>query len=286
MAPRLRTRAATALELESRAARGCCPWVNAGVIGRRLPTNRLTARRKADPCLHSGYRGSPHWLRLIASLPFDVSTAQRLVKIGSPDAQKLFEVAHGPPQEVLPPSWRTLYELTKLSREQFEDGLAAGIIRPDRERKDVATILRKPKGDEHALTVVPRAGRFHLIQAAVDALDDGTVDAIITDPPYPREYLPVTGRPVSAPRRAALASSAARSFIAARSVANTGEGRHGWPQPALSPLSRRERPGKSRMKVGSGGGGAELFPVCLTEASGKSAAAIGGGPAGGGAGGD
>ena len=61
-----------------------------------------------------------------------------------------------------------------------------------------AALRRKPKGEEHELTVVPRAGRFHLIQAAVDALDeavdDESVDGIDTDPPYPREYLPVYGQ--------------------------------------------------------------------------------------------
>ena len=74
----------------------------------------------------------------------------------------------------LSPSWRTLYELAKLDKDQFEDGLAAGIIRPDMERKDAIALRRKPKGEEHSLTIVLRVGRFHLIQAAVDALDDET----------------------------------------------------------------------------------------------------------------
>jgi hypothetical protein len=39
---------------------------------------------------------------------------------------------------VLPPHWGTLYELTKLSDDEFEEKLADGTINPEMERKDIA----------------------------------------------------------------------------------------------------------------------------------------------------
>ena len=45
------------------------------------------------------------------------------------------DAAHGP---LLPPSWRTLYELTKLPDELLFAKFAAGEIWPEMQRKDVA----------------------------------------------------------------------------------------------------------------------------------------------------
>ena len=64
-------------------------------------------------------------------LPFGPSTAQRLMKIGRD--RRLTNPAHGP---LLPPSWRTLYELTKLSDAEFNAMLTDGRIRPDMERDE------------------------------------------------------------------------------------------------------------------------------------------------------
>ena len=64
-------------------------------------------------------------------LPFGPSTTQRLMKIGRD--KRLTNPAHGP---LLPPSWRTLYELTKLSDAEFYAMLADGRIRPDMERDE------------------------------------------------------------------------------------------------------------------------------------------------------
>ena len=47
------------------------------------------------------------------------------------------------------------------------------------------------------MIIVPQLGSFELIDAAVDGLgeiDDDSVDVILTDPPYPKEYLPVYGQ--------------------------------------------------------------------------------------------
>jgi Protein of unknown function (DUF3102) len=88
----------------------------------------------------------PHgeFLEMITSdLPFEANTAQRLMKIARD--QRLSNAAHVPH---LPPTWGTLYELTKLSDEQLEKGFEAGTIHRAMERKDVAALrgkVRKPR---------------------------------------------------------------------------------------------------------------------------------------------
>jgi hypothetical protein len=71
-------------------------------------------------------------------LPFGPSTAQRLMKIAADE--RLTNTAHGP---FLPPSWRTLYELTKAGDELFEAWLSTGKIRSDMERGEVLQLLEK-----------------------------------------------------------------------------------------------------------------------------------------------
>jgi hypothetical protein len=50
------------------------------------------------------------------------------------DDPRLNNVAHG---LRLPPSWRTLYDLSRLTDEQFDRGLSEGLIRADMERAEV-----------------------------------------------------------------------------------------------------------------------------------------------------
>jgi hypothetical protein len=74
-------------------------------------------------------------------LPFGASTGQRLMIIAR-DA-RLSNPAH---VQLLPPSWGTLYELTKLNDRQFEQGVKSGVIRPDMERKAVVNGARSVMG--------------------------------------------------------------------------------------------------------------------------------------------
>jgi N6-adenosine-specific RNA methylase IME4 len=46
-------------------------------------------------------------------------------------------IANGAHVQHLPPHWGTLYELTKLTDQQFEAKLASGLIHPELERRDV-----------------------------------------------------------------------------------------------------------------------------------------------------
>ena len=63
-------------------------------------------------------------------LPFSANTAYRLIAIASDP--KLF--AH---VQILPPNWGTMYELTKLTDDQFADMASDGTINPEMERRDV-----------------------------------------------------------------------------------------------------------------------------------------------------
>jgi hypothetical protein len=67
-----------------------------------------------------------------SKLPFAKNTAHRLKAIAEHDV--LSKVAHGP---LLPPSWRTIYELTKLPNDILMAKLKDGSIHPKLERKDV-----------------------------------------------------------------------------------------------------------------------------------------------------
>lgn len=71
-------------------------------------------------------------------LPFGERTAQRLMAVAA-DA-RLSNPTHA---SHLPPSWMTLYELTRLDDEQFTRRIADGTIRPDMDRKDISTAVKQ-----------------------------------------------------------------------------------------------------------------------------------------------
>lgn len=72
-----------------------------------------------------------------AELPFTARTAQRLMAIAADE--RLGDPTH---VSLLPPAWGTLYELTKLTDEQFAEAVSDGKIRPDVERTEIVA-LRK-----------------------------------------------------------------------------------------------------------------------------------------------
>lgn len=95
---------------------------------------------------------------IIGRLPFTPRTAQRLMKIaGHPVLSDATHVSR------LPPSWGTLYELTKLPSTILKAGLMDGTITPELERKDVAKLKPKsvptddddPKPDDPTPELVP-----------------------------------------------------------------------------------------------------------------------------------
>ncbi len=73
-------------------------------------------------------------------LPFGVRESQRLMAIAADE--RLSNATHG---SCLPPSPRTLYELTKLDYETFAARLEDKTIRPEMMRKDITTVAKKAK---------------------------------------------------------------------------------------------------------------------------------------------
>lgn len=78
---------------------------------------------------------------VVTDLGMDPSTAQRLMKIAAHPV--LSKPAHG---QDLPPSWRTLYELTKVPEPKLLAKLKDGTINPQMERKDVKPL--QPAGKD------------------------------------------------------------------------------------------------------------------------------------------
>jgi N6-adenosine-specific RNA methylase IME4 len=141
-------------------------------------TGRLLAAAKAE---------LPHgsFLRMIsAELPFKPATAQRLMKIAADE--RLTNAAHA---QLLPPSWMTLYELTKLPTPVFEAKLASGEIHPEMQRKDIA----------HEAARVERNAK--LAEIAQGNAPLGLAEhypVILADPPWRYENPPMgaTGRAI------------------------------------------------------------------------------------------
>jgi hypothetical protein len=77
------------------------------------------------------------WMAMVKSdLPFSQSWANKLMKIGKCDHLRNSEHA----SEFLPAHWSTLFELTKLTAEQFDHGIKTGKINPKMQRKDIAAL--------------------------------------------------------------------------------------------------------------------------------------------------
>jgi hypothetical protein len=72
-----------------------------------------------------------------ADLPFGPRTAEMLMKIAS------HPISNAKHASLLPSSWSTVHELTKLPAETFEQAMASGVINPTTTRADVVK-LRVP----------------------------------------------------------------------------------------------------------------------------------------------
>jgi N6-adenosine-specific RNA methylase IME4 len=71
-------------------------------------------------------------------LPFGPRAAQRLMAIAADS--RITNPTH---MSLLPSSWGTLYELTKLDDQDFKSRIKDGTIRPEMERRDIATVIKK-----------------------------------------------------------------------------------------------------------------------------------------------
>ena len=77
-----------------------------------------------------------------SELPFGPRAARMLMAVGID--HRLLNRNHG---SDLPSNWRTLYEITRLDDDQFNDALESGVIRPDVKRSAIVQ-LRRPDPSE------------------------------------------------------------------------------------------------------------------------------------------
>jgi site-specific DNA-methyltransferase (adenine-specific) len=125
------------------------------------------------------------------------SWLRRDVGITQPTAYKLMLVAQNPALvnhshgNDLPPSWTTLYELSQLEAPLLEAAILAGRVTPELERKQARALVIEYKTKAAEVTYDPRHGDF---TTRLEDLEPGSVDAVITDPPYPAEHLPLYGK--------------------------------------------------------------------------------------------
>lgn len=127
-------------------------------------------------------------------LPFGPRTARRLMAIALDP-----RIADRTHVSVLPASWRTLYELTRLDDEALERAFAAGDINAEMGRADVARIRRQAAaGDD--------GGAVEAAACAVEDLYDlaasqtARFGAILADPPWTFETYSAKGKGRSAER--------------------------------------------------------------------------------------
>jgi hypothetical protein len=112
-----------------------------------IAVGRLLTKAKAD-LVHG------EWGRMFNDelIPFGPNTAQRLMAIAA--NPELSNTAHAP---FLPPSWTSLYELTKVEPERLHGAFKDRIITPDMKRSDVAALL------------APKATAVRAAEAIIDA---------------------------------------------------------------------------------------------------------------------
>lgn len=130
-------------------------WINAGL-------HLIDAKEGLK-----GQKGE--WERMFAGnehavkhpIPLSICTAERLMKITK--NPQITKSAHAP---ILPPSWYTLYELTKIPDEIFRKALSDGRIRPDMERKDVRALMA---GNGHRAS--KRRVPLDMVEDAVNAIE-------------------------------------------------------------------------------------------------------------------
>lgn len=108
-------------------------------------TGRLIAEAK-DALPHGAFTKM-----IEADLPFGARTARKLMAIAAD--QRLAERTH---ESVLPPHWGTLYELTRLDDEAFDRSMAEGVIRPEMERREIATIVKKERRQQREADLAAR----------------------------------------------------------------------------------------------------------------------------------
>ena len=113
-------------------------------------------------------------------LPFGARTAQRLMAIAADPKLR-------PNGSLLPSSWRTLYELTKVPAQTFEEAVASGAIHPEMTRSAVTTVRGQgtigggviTRGGQNTHPIVPRHLPPELIEASNNIVQRNPVGKVI-----------------------------------------------------------------------------------------------------------
>lgn len=117
-----------------------------------LEVGRILVRARDDKNMKHG----SFEMMIRTKLPFNESTAQRLMKIA--EHAVLSKAAH---VQLLPPSWGTLYELTKVPEPKLIAAINDGTVNPKMQRRDVKALLpakaSRPRKSEASKTG-PKSG--------------------------------------------------------------------------------------------------------------------------------
>jgi 16S rRNA G966 N2-methylase RsmD len=124
-------------------------------------------------------------------LPFKYTTAEELRLIGEDEriARYSEQVIH-----VLPSDWKAIYLLTTLDDASFARAADSGLISPTLTQTKVRSfkrLLRQKSEQAAAQAVVPTYTLQHraIETVGADIVADNSVQAIVTDPPYPSKFL-------------------------------------------------------------------------------------------------
>lgn len=129
------------------------------------------------------------------ALPFGKRTAQRLMGLGAEDCW-ISKATHA---SLLPCSWGTLYELSRLPEEVATAAIEDGRIRPDMERREARDLLavygldaksKRKRSEAAAIEQIEEAGgaTFEIrngdFRKVLKDTEPGGIDLVLTDPPY------------------------------------------------------------------------------------------------------
>jgi hypothetical protein len=81
------------------------------------------------------------WKELENDLPFCKRTANRLMSVGND-----MRITSGTHASKLPNSWATLYEISTMSEDEFDDAITTGVLTSKVQRKEVTKFLNEKRG--------------------------------------------------------------------------------------------------------------------------------------------
>lgn len=155
-----------------------------------LETGRLLVEAKLDLIERFG---PGEFLGMIErDLPFGRHTAERLMSIYH--NQVLANGAHG---LSLPPSWRTLYELSRVDCPRLEQWISDGLVHPEMERSEVRALLRAEEREPYEIAIEDGCTVEDLNELVKAGKKFGVIYA---DPPWSFEVYSGKGKQRSADR--------------------------------------------------------------------------------------